>query len=156
MFVAMLENPSFNSYSFDSLRTGIMAGAPCPIEVMKKVQSNMHVREITIAYGMTETSPVSFQSATDDPLERRVSTVGKVQPHIQVKIIDENGNDLPWNGIDVGNLLVRGPWVCRSYYEEDVGVSFDNGWFDTGDIASVDTNGSVSYTHLTLPTKRTV
>ena len=88
MFVANLEHADFDKTDFSSLRTGIMAGAPCPVEVMKKVPQKMHMPEVTIAYGMTETSPVSFQSATDDPLEKRVSTVGKVMPHVQVKIID--------------------------------------------------------------------
>ena len=95
MFIAELEHPDFDSFDFSSLRTGIMAGAPCPIEVMRKVIDKMNMAEVTIAYGMTETSPVSFQSATDDPLEKRVATVGRVHPHVQVKIIDENGAVVP-------------------------------------------------------------
>ena len=91
MFIAELEHPDFAHFDLSSLRTGIMAGAPCPIEVMRRVIDAMHMREITIAYGMTETSPVSFQSDPDDPLERRVSTVGRVQPHLEVKIVDEAG-----------------------------------------------------------------
>ena len=91
MFIAELDHPEFARFDLTSLRTGIMAGAPCPIEVMKRVISEMNMREVTIAYGMTETSPVSFQSATDDPLERRVSTVGRVHPHVEVKIVDLEG-----------------------------------------------------------------
>ncbi len=142
MFVAMLENPSFNSYSLKSLRTGIMAGAPCPIEVMKKVQSNMHVPEITIAYGMTETSPVSFQSATDDPLERRVSTVGKVQPHLQVKIIDKSGK-IVTRGTK-GELCTRGYSVMRGYWDDSDKTSevlTETGWMKTGDLAIIDDSG---------------
>jgi fatty-acyl-CoA synthase len=91
MFIAMLEHPRFDSFDLKSLRTGIMAGSPCPIEVMKRVQSQMNMHEVTIAYGMTETSPVSTQCATDDPVERRVSTVGQVLPHIEIKIVDGEG-----------------------------------------------------------------
>jgi len=95
MFVAQLEHPAFATYDLSALRTGIMAGAPCPVEVMRRVISQMHMREVTIAYGMTETSPVSFQSAIDDPLERRVSTVGRVQPHLEVKLVDAQGRTVP-------------------------------------------------------------
>src|SRR6185437_3694593 len=95
MFIAMLDHPRFKEFDLTSLRTGIMAGSPCPIEVMKRVVAEMHQSEITIAYGMTETSPVSFQSSTDDPLDRRVSTVGRIQPHIEVKIIDGDGSIVP-------------------------------------------------------------
>src|SRR5262249_5583349 len=91
MFIAHLDHPEFSRFNLKSLRTGIMAGAPCPIEVMKRVNNEMNMREVTIAYGMTETSPVSFQSATDDPLERRVSTVGRIHPHVEVKIVDLEG-----------------------------------------------------------------
>ena len=94
MFVAMLEAPGFADLDLSSLRTGIMAGSPCPIEVMKKVVSDMHMSEVTIAYGMTETSPVSLQSATDDPIEKRVSTVGRAHPHVTVKVVDETGEDV--------------------------------------------------------------
>src|SRR5256712_4613953 len=88
MFIGELEHARFKDFDFSSLRTGIMAGSPCPVEVMKKVQTVMHIPEMTIAYGMTETSPVSTQCTTDDPLERRVSTVGRVHPHVEIKIID--------------------------------------------------------------------
>ena len=91
MFIAMLDHPEFGRFDLRTLRTGIMAGSPCPVEVMRRVVERMHMREVTIAYGMTETSPVSFQSAHDDPLERRVSTVGRIQPHIEVKIVDQDG-----------------------------------------------------------------
>src|SRR5258707_13582076 len=91
MFIAQLNHPEFKQYDVSSLRRGIMAGAPCPVEVMKEVMSKMHMSEITIAYGMTETSPVSFQSSRDDRLELRVSTVGRVQPHLAVKTIDDEG-----------------------------------------------------------------
>ncbi|MDE2452287.1 MAG: AMP-binding protein, partial [Burkholderiales bacterium] len=95
MFIAELDHPRFAEFDLTSLRGGIMAGSPCPIEVMKRVDAQMHMREVTIAYGMTETSPVSFQSAVDDPLERRVSTVGRVQPHLEVKIVDAAGRVVP-------------------------------------------------------------
>ena len=95
MFIAELDHPDFASFDLSSLRTGIMAGSPCPVEVMKRAVERMHLDEITIAYGMTETSPVSFQSSTDDPLERRVSTVGRVQPHLEVKIVDAEGRIVP-------------------------------------------------------------
>ena len=95
MFIAELDHPDFARFDLSSLRTGIMAGSPCPIEVMKRVVATMHMAEITIAYGMTETSPVSFQTSTDDPLERRVSTVGRVQPHLEVKIVDAEGRIVP-------------------------------------------------------------
>ena len=95
MFIAEMDHPDFAKFDLSSLRTGIMAGSPCPIEVMKRVVDQMHLGEITIAYGMTETSPVSFQSSTDDPLERRVSTVGRIQPHVEVKIVDAEGRIVP-------------------------------------------------------------
>src|SRR5471032_2748907 len=98
MFIAQLDHPEFDTFDLKSLRTGIMAGSPCPIEVMKRVQSKMNMHEVTIAYGMTETSPVSTQCATDDPLERRVSTVGQVLPHIEIKIIDTDGKAVPRDG----------------------------------------------------------
>ncbi len=98
MFIAELDHPDFGSYDLGTLRTGIMAGSPCPIEVMKRVVSDMHMSEVTIAYGMTETSPVSFQSGTDEPLERRVSTVGRIQPHLEVKVVDAQGEVVPIGG----------------------------------------------------------
>ena len=94
MFIAELDHPRFKEFDLSTLRTGIMAGSPCPTEVMKRVVEQMHLREITIAYGMTETSPVSCQSSTDTPLEKRVSTVGTVQPHLEIKIIDPVTGDI--------------------------------------------------------------
>jgi fatty-acyl-CoA synthase len=106
MFIAQLNHPEFSRFDLSSLRRGIMAGAPCPIEVMKEVASTMHMSEITIAYGMTETSPVSFQSSRDDPLELRVSTVGRIQPHLEVKIVDRHGRVVPRG--EAGELCTRG------------------------------------------------
>jgi fatty-acyl-CoA synthase len=142
MFIAELEHPGFDDYDLTSLRTGIMAGAPCPIEVMRKVISSMHMREVTIAYGMTETSPVSFQSATDDPLEKRVSTVGRVHPYVQVKIVDEKGKVVP-RGIS-GELCTRGYSVMRGYWGEEEKTHKDidaAGWMHTGDLAVIDEAG---------------
>ena len=104
-------------FDLSSLRGGIMAGSPCPIEVMKRVHTRMHMREVTIAYGMTETSPVSFQSATDDPLDKRVSTVGRVQPHLEVKIADEHGNPVA-PGV-TGELCTRGYSVMLGYWDDE-------------------------------------
>jgi fatty-acyl-CoA synthase len=106
MFIAELDHPDFRNYDLTSLRTGIMAGSPCPIEVMKRVVSEMHMSEVTIAYGMTETSPVSFQSSTDDPLDRRVTTVGRVLPHLEVKIVDSGGDVVPVG--ERGELCTKG------------------------------------------------
>ena len=106
MFIAELDHPKFDQFDLSSLRTGIMAGSPCPIELMKRVNRDMHMEEITIAYGMTETSPVSFQSKTDDPVERRVSTVGRIHPHVEVRLVDANGNIVPTG--TTGELLTRG------------------------------------------------
>jgi fatty-acyl-CoA synthase len=116
MFIAELDHPRFAEFDLSTLRTGIMAGSPCPIEVMKRVQSLMNMREVTIAYGMTETSPVSTQSSTDDPLEKRVSTVGRVQPHIEVKIVDANGRVVP-RGV-TGEFCTRGYSVMRGYWND--------------------------------------
>lgn len=142
MFIAELEHPDFKQFDLSSLRTGIMAGAPCPIEVMRKVISEMNMTEVTICYGMTETSPVSFQSATDDPLEKRVSTVGRVHPHVQVKIIDESGEIVP-RGIS-GELCTRGYSVMLGYWGEDEKTKegIDTaGWMHTGDLAVIDEEG---------------
>lgn len=142
MFVAMLDHPDFKAFDLSPLRTGIMAGAPCPIEVMKRVIGAMNMSEVTIAYGMTETSPVSFQSAVDDPLERRVSTVGRVHPHVEVKIIDEKGNTLPTGAR--GELCTRGYSVMRGYWDdpERTAEAIDaEGWMHTGDLAIIDDEG---------------
>ncbi len=142
MFIAELEHPDFKQFDLGDLRTGIMAGAPCPIEVMRKVISEMNMTEVTICYGMTETSPVSFQSATDDPLEKRVSTVGRVHPHVEVKIIDEFGETVP-RGTS-GELCTRGYSVMLGYWGEEEktkeGIDKD-GWMHTGDLAVIDEEG---------------
>ena len=117
MFVAELALPNFAEFNLSALRTGIMAGAPCPIEVMKSVQAQMNMSEVTIAYGMTETSPVSFQSDVDDPLEKRVSTVGRIHPHVECKIVDKNGKTLPV-GVE-GELCTRGYSVMRGYWNDE-------------------------------------
>ncbi len=117
MFIAELDHPKFARYDLSSLRTGIMAGAPCPVEVMKKVVERMHMRQVTIAYGMTETSPISFQSSMDDPIDRRVSTVGRVQPHLEVKIVDDEGRIVPRGA--KGELLTRGYSVMRGYWGDE-------------------------------------
>ena len=142
MFIAELEHPDFASFDMSHLRTGTMAGAPCPIEIMRKVISKMNMAEVTIAYGMTETSPVSFQSASDDPLEKRVSTVGRIHPHVQVKIIDEQGAVVP-RGIS-GELCTRGYSVMLGYWgdQEQTDEAIDEaGWMHTGDLAVIDDEG---------------
>jgi fatty-acyl-CoA synthase len=142
MFIAMLDAPEFDRFDLSSLRTGVMAGSPCPVEVMKAAVARMHVRDITIAYGMTETSPVSFQSATDDPLERRVSTIGRVQPHLEVKIVDAEGHTVPRGA--AGELCTRGYAVMLGYWDdpERTAEAVDvEGWMHTGDLATVDEAG---------------
>ena len=142
MFIAALEHADFESFDYSHLRTGIMAGAPCPIEVMRKVISKMNMKEVTIAYGMTETSPVSFQSATDDPLEKRVATVGRIHPHVQVKIIDEHSRVVP-RGTS-GELCTRGYSVMLGYWGEEEKTKEDidkAGWMHTGDLAVIDEEG---------------
>ena len=142
MFIAELDHPEFGRFDLSSLRTGIMAGSPCPIEVMKRVISEMHMAEVTIAYGMTETSPVSFQSSTDDPLERRVSTVGRIFPHVEVKIIDSDCRVTPRG--EAGELLTRGYCVMLGYWgdEERSREAIDSaGWMHTGDMATIDDEG---------------
>jgi fatty-acyl-CoA synthase len=142
MFIAQMEHPQFASFDLSSLRTGIMAGAPCPIEVMRRVVETMNLREITIAYGMTETSPVSFQTSVNDPLERRVSTVGRVQPHLEVKIIDSEGRIVP-RGVP-GELCTRGYAVMLGYWEdpERTAQAIDAArWMHTGDLATIDAEG---------------
>src|ERR1700722_13268813 len=142
MFIAMLGHPEFARFDLSSLRTGIMAGAPCPVEVMRNVVARMHMSEVTIAYGLTETSPVSFQSACDDPLERRVTTVGRVQPHIEVKIVDGEGRIVP-PGVP-GELLTRGYCVMRGYWGDAEGTAKaidDARFMHTGDLATIDSEG---------------
>jgi len=145
MFIAVLDHPDFAKYDLTSLRTGIMAGSPCPIEVMKRVVDRMHMREATICYGMTETSPVSTQTAHDDSLERRVSTVGRVQPHIEIKIVDGNGRIVPRG--ETGEFCTRGYCVMRGYWadEERTAEAIDAaGWMHTGDLATMDEAGYVN------------
>jgi fatty-acyl-CoA synthase len=142
MFIAMLDHPAFDDYDLSSLRTGIMAGSPCPVEVMKRVVERMRMREVTIAYGMTETAPVSFQSSVDDPLERRVATVGRVLPHLEVKIIDAQGRTVPRGA--TGELLTRGYSVMCGYWDdpERTAEAIDaDGWMHTGDLATIDADG---------------
>ena len=142
MFIAELDHPEFARFDLSSLRTGTMAGSPCPIEVMRRVIGEMHMEEVTIAYGMTETSPVSFQSATDDPIERRVSTVGRVHPHVEVKVVNQEGKVVPRG--ETGELLTRGYSIMRGYWndEEKTGEAIDGaGWMHTGDQATIDAEG---------------
>ena len=142
MFIAELDHPDFARFDLGTLRTGIMAGAPCPIEVMRKVIDRMNMREVTIAYGMTETSPVSFQSAVNDPLERRVSTVGRIQPHLEVKIVDAEGRIVPHG--QSGELCTRGYSVMLGYWgdkEKSADVVDAAGWMHTGDLATLDAEG---------------
>jgi fatty-acyl-CoA synthase len=138
MFIALLNHPEFARFDLASLRTGIMAGSPCPIEVMKRVIAEMHMAEVTIAYGMTETSPVSVQSAVDDPLELRVSTVGRIQPHLEVKIVDQEGRIVPRGS--TGELCTRGYSVMLGYWDdvEKTSEAIDRaGWMHTGDLATM-------------------
>jgi fatty-acyl-CoA synthase len=143
MFIAELALPDFGDYDLTSLRTGIMAGSPCPVEVMKRVVSEMHMAEVTIAYGMTETSPVSAQTTADDDMERRVSTVGRVHPHVEVKIINpDNGLVLPRG--EPGEMCTRGYSVMLGYWNEPekTAEAIDAGrWMHTGDLAVIDAAG---------------
>jgi fatty-acyl-CoA synthase len=145
MFIAQLEHPEFARFDLSSLRTGIMAGAPCPIEVMRRCMAQMHLSEITIAYGMTETSPVSTQTTTDDPVARRTSTVGRVHPHVEVKIIDAEGRIVS-SGVS-GELCTRGYSVMRGYWDdpERTEQAIDAArWMHTGDLATMDEEGYVN------------
>ncbi len=141
MFIAMLEHERFTQFDLASLRTGIMAGAPCPIETMRRVVSEMHMNEVTIAYGMTETSPVSFQSSTDDPLELRVGTVGRVLPHLEAKIIDAAGHTVPLG--EPGELCTRGYSVMKGYWGDEARTreTIRDDWMHTGDLATLDSHG---------------
>ena len=145
MFIAQLDHPEFAKFDLKSLRTGIMAGSPCPIEVMKKVQSQMNMGEVTIAYGMTETSPVSTQCATDDPVERRVSTVGQVMPHLEIKIVDPEGRAVPRGA--TGEFCTRGYSVMKGYWndpDKTKDAIDEAGWMHTGDLATMDAEGYVN------------
>ncbi|THD58538.1 AMP-binding protein [Phenylobacterium sp.] len=142
MFIAMLGRPEFGRFDLTSLRTGIMAGSPCPIEVMKEVIERMHMPQVTIAYGMTETSPVSFQSGADDSLEVRVATVGHIHPHLEVKIVDDAGRIVPRG--QPGELCTRGYSVMLGYWDDPAKTdeAIDAaGWMHTGDLATLDADG---------------
>jgi fatty-acyl-CoA synthase len=141
MFIAELGHPDFARFDLSCLRTGIMAGSPCPIEVMKQVNQQMHMTEVTIAYGMTETSPVSFQSSTDDPLDKRVSTVGRIQPHLEVKVVDADGRPVPPG--EKGELCTKGYSVMLGYWDDDARTAdaIRDGWMHTGDLATIDDEG---------------
>ncbi|NTX53905.1 AMP-binding protein [Myxococcus sp. CA039A] len=145
MFIAELDHPRFGEFDLTTLRTGVMAGSPCPVEVMKQVQSRMNMREVTICYGMTETSPVSTQSSLDDPFDKRVSTVGRVHPHLEVKVINaETGAVVPRGA--AGELCTRGYSVMLGYWanEEATAKAVDAaGWMHTGDLATMDVDGYV-------------
>ncbi len=146
MFIAELALPNFSDYELSSLRTGIMAGAPCPIETMKQVNELMHMTEVEIAYGMTETSPVSFQTRVDSPLDKQVSTVGRVHPHVEVKIIEPDTGEMCPIGA-MGELCTRGYSVMLGYWEnpEATATAIDkNGWMHTGDTAVMDEDGYVN------------
>ena len=142
MFIAEMDHPDFAKFDLSSLRTGMMAGSPCPIEVMKRAFSLMHLSEVVIGYGMTETSPASFASAADDPIERRVSTVGRILPHVEAKVIDAEGRIVPRG--TPGELLTRGYLVMLGYWndEEKTREAIDPaGWMHTGDLATIDDEG---------------
>ncbi len=141
MFAAMLDHPEFARFDLSALRTGIMAGAPCPAPLMGRVMGEMGCREITIAYGMTETSPVSFQSSTDDPPERRCDTVGRIQPHVEARIVGSDGETLPVGA--QGELLTRGYLVMQGYWGEPARTAeaIRDGWMHTGDLATIDAEG---------------
>jgi fatty-acyl-CoA synthase len=146
MFIAELEHPGFDRHDLSRLRTGIMAGSPCPVEVMKKVQSRMNMGEVTICYGMTETSPVSTQSALDDPLEKRVGTVGRVHPHVEVKVVDPETDRVVQRG-ESGELCTRGYSVMLGYWNNDAatdGAIDAAHWMHTGDLATMDDAGYVN------------
>jgi fatty-acyl-CoA synthase len=142
MFIAQLQHPDFANFDLSSLRTGIMAGSPCPVEVMKQVIGTMHMEDVTIAYGMTETSPVSTQTSVDDPVDRRVSTIGRIHPHLEVKIVDGDGRIVVPN--ETGELCTRGYSVMRGYWDDAdrTAEAIDaGGWMHTGDLATMDEAG---------------
>ena len=146
MFIAQLDHPDFEGTDFSSLRTGVMAGSPCPAEVMKQVRERMNIREITICYGMTETAPVSTQTRVDDTVDKRVNTVGPVHPHVEIRIVDpESGRVVPRG--ERGELCTRGYSVMLGYWNDDAatGAAIDDArWMHTGDLACMDDEGYVS------------
>ncbi|AOJ79351.1 AMP-binding protein [Burkholderia savannae] len=141
MFIAELDHPDFDRFDLSALRTGIMAGSPCPIETMKRVVAKMHMSEVTIAYGMTETSPVSLQSSTTDSLEKRTTTVGRIQPHLEAKIVDATGAIVPVG--ETGELCTRGYSVMLGYWDDEARTreAVVDGWMRTGDLATLDEEG---------------
>ncbi|MDF2794146.1 MAG: AMP-binding protein [Pseudomonas orientalis] len=144
MFIALLDHPRLGEFDLASLRTGIMAGSTCPIEVMRRVIDELHMREVQIAYGMTETSPVSLQTGADDDLERRVTTVGRTQPQLENQIIDRDGNTVPRG--EIGELCTRGYSVMLGYWNNPEGTRDaidEEGWMHTGDLATMDAHGYV-------------
>jgi fatty-acyl-CoA synthase len=146
MFIAELGEPDFERYDLSSLRTGAMGGAPCPVEVMEQVRSRMHMDEVAIACGMTETSPVSTQTAPDDPLQKRVGTVGRVHPHVEVKVVDRATGETVPRGTP-GEQCTRGYGVMLGYWNdpEATARAIDaDGWMHTGDLAVMDDDGYVS------------
>ena len=148
MFIAELAEPGFDAYDLSSLRTGVIGGAPCPVEVMKQIVDRMGMTGVTIVYGMTETSPVSAQTRTDDTLDRRVSTVGRVHPHVEIKIVDpETGVTVP-RGVP-GELCTRGYSVMLGYWQEPgkTAEAIDAArWMHTGDLATMDADGYINIT----------
>jgi fatty-acyl-CoA synthase len=147
MFIAMLEDPGFADYDLSTLRTGVMAGSSCPADVMKRVIADMHMTGVTICYGMTETSPVSMQSKPDDPLDKRVATVGQIHPHVEVKIIDAEGRALPRG--QQGEFLTRGYSVMLGYWDDpdQTAAAIDaNGWMHSGDLGVMDDDGFIDIT----------
>jgi len=147
MFIAELDHPAFSGFELSSLRTGIMAGAPCPVAVMKRVIEQMNMRDVTIGYGMTEVSPLSFQTAPGDSLERRVETVGRVHDFVEAKIIGPDGRVLP-RGIQ-GEILFRGYSLMHGYWDdaERTAETIDqDGWIHSGDLATMDSDGYVRIT----------
>ena len=146
MFIAELGEPDLDDYDLSSLRTGIMAGSPCPVEVMKQVVDRMNLSEVTIAYGMTETSPVSTQTSADDSLDKRVSTVGRVHPHVEVRIADpDTGDTVPRD--QAGELMTRGYSVMLGYWDDEARTAEaidDQGWMHTGDLATMDDDGYIN------------
>jgi len=146
MFIAELAHPDLDEFDLGSLRTGIMAGAPCPVEVMKQVRSRLHMAEVTIACGMTETSPLSTQTSVDDPVEKRVATVGRVHPHVEVKIVDPRTGSVVPRGT-AGEQCTRGYGVMLGYWDDPSGTAAAvdaDGWMHSGDLAVMDDEGYVS------------
>jgi fatty-acyl-CoA synthase len=146
MFVAILQELDVSPKKLSDLRTGIMAGAPCPIEVMKKVNTQMNMKEVTICYGMTETSPVSFQSFVDDPIDKRCETVGRVHPHLEVKIVDNLGKIVPVD--TTGEICTRGYSVMKGYWNDVARTNdvINDGWMHTGDLGVFDREGFCTIT----------